>query len=118
MVVVEEVMPECWFVTGVQRMPEEEARYQEYDGASLGVQGRDVSMYFADFEDAVTATLEVGYGGESTQHVWSKGDEFAEFRLEFGPNDTGHFLVLLRDENGEVFSAFGSPLPAGNFAAG
>ncbi len=113
-----EFQEDCWVVTGVQRSPEESQRYQEYEGASLSVQGREVQAYFADFQDGATAIVEVGYGGEATQHLWQSGDEFAEFQLEFQPRGRGHYLILLRDENGEVFSAFGSPLPSGSFAAG
>lgn len=113
-----EVFRDCWVVTSVQRSTEESERYSEDQGASLGVQGRKVQMYFADQEDSATAVLEVGYGGRATRYVWSKGEAFAEFTLDFEPLGTGHFLILLRDENGEVFSAFGSSLPEGDFAAG
>jgi hypothetical protein len=113
LVFADEVFPGCWSVGSVSRMPEEQP---EQDG-SMTVRGREVSMGFADFEDAVTAELEIGYSGETTRHVW-KGEEIAEFQLDFDPHGTGHFLVLLLNSDGDVFSAFGSPLPEGDFAAG
>ncbi|MEA2517646.1 MAG: hypothetical protein QOG16_1484 [Actinomycetota bacterium] len=65
-----------------------------------------------------SAIFEVGYTGQTTRYVWEGGSTGAAFTLDFEPSGTGHFLVLLRDPNGEVFSAFGSALPEGNFAAG
>jgi hypothetical protein len=115
---VVEFSPECWIVTSVSRTAEEAARHPENEGAMLSIQGRKVQMYFGDMRDAVSAILEVGYGGEKTQHVWKRGDDVAEFTLDFEPQGRGHYLVMLRDENGEVFSAFGSAIPEGNFAAG
>lgn len=112
-VYVDELFGGCWSVISVSRLPEEQPKH---DGSML-VRGRDVQMGF-DLGDAVSATFEVGYGGQKTTYTWEGGQTGVEFRLDFEPRGTGHFLVLLRDENGEVFSAFGSPLPEGDFAAG
>lgn len=103
----------CWSIGSVSRLPKD----QPEDDGSMSVRGRDVSMGF-DLQGASSATFEVGYGGQITRYEWTGGDTGVEFTLDFEPRGTGHFLVLLRDENGEVFSAFGSPLPTGDFAAG
>jgi hypothetical protein len=104
----------CWGIGSVSRLPQD----QPQEDGSMSVRERDVYMGF-DKGEATTALFQVGYGGQKTSHVWRAGDaEAVEFRLDFEPRGTGHFLVLLRDENGEVFSAFGSPLPEGDFAAG
>jgi hypothetical protein len=109
-----EVLPGCWSVESVSRMPKDQPK----DDGSMSVTGRDVQMGF-DKEGAISAVFEVGYGGEKTTHVWRKGDpELVAFVLDFEPRGEGHFLVLLRDADGQVFSAFGSALPEGDFAAG
>lgn len=109
-----EIIDGCWSVGWVSRMPDEQPKHDR----SMAIRGRDVSMGF-DPGGATSAVLEVGYGGEATTYVWHEGEaEGVEFRLDFDPHDTGHYLILLMDPNGEVFSAFGSPLPEGDFAAG
>lgn len=114
MVYVTEVIPDCWSVSSVARMSDE----QPEDDGTMSIRGREVQMFFVDVKEAETATFEVGYGGDSTRHEWTGGKTLVEFRLDFAPSGTGHFLILLKDENGEVYSAFGSPLPEGTFAAG
>jgi hypothetical protein len=64
----------------------------------------------------VTADVTVAYGEEiakvSTQ-------ESGEVQLEVPDRSTsGHLLVLYVEDNGQVGSAFGTALPAGDFAAG
>ncbi|HWC14870.1 MAG TPA: hypothetical protein VG929_09770 [Actinomycetota bacterium] len=104
----------CWAIGSVSQLPEHQPEHH----GSMSVQDRDVYMRF-DTGGATSAVFEVGYGGQTSRHIWYAGDDEAvEFRLDFEPRGTGHFLVLLRDENDVVFSAFGSPLPEGSFAAG
>ena len=42
----------------------------------------------------------------------------ARFYLDAPPAAPGYFLVLLRDDGGDVVSAMGGTLPAGGFNAG
>ena len=108
---VNELFGGCWSVVSVA--PDEEPE----DDGSMTVRGRDVRMGF-DLGDAASAIFEVGYAGQTTRYVWEGDNSAVSFTLDFEPRGTGHFLVLLVDGNGDVFSAFGSPLPEGDFSAG
>ena len=109
-----EVQPDCWSIYTVQRMPGDQPKQ---DG-SMRVRGRGVTAGF-DMTGTSSATFEVGHGGEVTRYEWAQGEEMPlVFVLTYEPHGPGHYLVLLRDSSGAVFSAFGSPLPEGDFAAG
>lgn len=108
-----EVLPGCWSVGSVARPPDNKPT-----GVSMSVRGRNVQLGF-DPLGAVSADVEVGYGRRIVTAEWSTGDEsLLQWRLDFDPDTTGHFLILFRGSDGRVFSAAGGPLPAGDFAAG
>jgi hypothetical protein len=113
LVYLTEVAADCWSVFSVSRLPHQEPK----DDGSMTVRGRDVSMSF-DLDGASSAIFEVGYGGQKTTYEWRGGEQDVEFQLDFDPKGTGHFLVLMKSSDGEIFSAFGSALPEGDFAAG
>ncbi len=107
-----EVLDGCWSVGSVSRPPD-----KRRTGVSISVRGRSVEVGF-DTLGATTMSFEIGHGpntlmGEPT----GRGGRITS-RLTYAPDDTGHFLILFKDENGRVFSATGGPLPAGNFTAG
>lgn len=109
-----EVSSDCWSVYSVSPVPEGSVRAH----GSMSVRGRDVFMRFAK-RGAASVTHQVGYSGEVTRHEWSSGQpENVTFTLNFEPEGTGHFLLLYRDPDGAVFSAQGSSLREGDFAAG
>ncbi|MFL5738196.1 MAG: hypothetical protein ACJ76P_12795 [Actinomycetota bacterium] len=66
--------------------------------------------------DAVSADVTVGYGGDD-RTVKTRKDGTVEVHLGKKPHSSGHFLVLARNSRGDVISATGSTLPAGNFVA-
>lgn len=103
------VAPQCWAVGSVSR-PSDTRR----PGLSLSIRGRRVQVFFS-LRGAASATVEVGYGGKLTRKETS---DSLMFDLGFKPRTTGHLLILLRDEFGHIKSAIGTPLPAGDFAAG
>lgn len=110
-----EVLDGCWSVASVSRMPD-----REPTGLSISVRGPDVEVAFATLA-ATEAVVEVGYGQDVKRQVWveAQGAEMpVGLRLDSPPATTGHFLILFKDEEGKVFSAAGSPLPKGDFAAG
>jgi hypothetical protein len=108
-----EIRPGCWSVAGVSRPPD-----RRPTGVSVQIQGRTARIGFTPF-GAASASVEVGYGGRNRHTTWLSSDDGpATIRLGFEPDTDGHYLVLLRDERGRVFSAFGAPLPPGDFAAG
>jgi hypothetical protein len=61
---------------------------------------------------ATSSDLIVGFNGSE---VLKKGidDAAATFRLDFKPTGSGFFLVLLREDDGRVFSAAGALLRPG-----
>ena len=113
MVYTRKEIPRCWSIGSVSRLPD-----RRPTGVGIGVTGRKVVIGF-DPLGAASASLEVGYGGRVATQTWQAGEDTAvHFELDFEPDTTGHFLILMRDETGAVFSATGGPLPAGDFAAG
>ena len=96
-----------WSVTYVQGDPPE--------GYTATVRGSKVELGFDD-DGAASMDVRVGYGGQGVSRTVTRPGLKAD--LGFEPTTTGHFLVLYRNEHGEVFSAFGTKLPAGDFAAG
>lgn len=108
-----EAIDGCWSVGSVSRLPD-----RRPTGVGVGVTGRSVDIAF-DPLGAESASVEIGYGGRVSTHTWQAGDgQPVHFELEFEPDTTGHFLILMRDATGAVFSAAGGPLPAGDFSAG
>jgi DNA-binding beta-propeller fold protein YncE len=65
---------------------------------------------------AASAEVLVGFG--ELEQVKEVTAQHARFVFDAPPTDPGYFLVLLKDDGGEVISAMGSPLPAGDFNAG
>ena len=103
----------CWFVGSVSRPPDDNPT-----GVGVDVAGRDVRIAFHTL-GAYSATAEVGYAGRLITKTWEKGSgQPVTMRLDFDPDTTGHFLVLMRDSKGGIFSATGGPLPKGDFTAG
>lgn len=107
-----EVRPGCWFVTGVSRLAD-----RRPTGVGVSVGGRRFSMSF-DPLGADEVQGHIRYGNMGTNLRWVEGETIFEGQLGTRPRTSGHFLILFLDENGEVFSAAGSALPAGNFTAG
>ncbi|HEY2802748.1 MAG TPA: hypothetical protein VGJ67_02370 [Actinomycetota bacterium] len=66
--------------------------------------------------DAVSADVTVGYDGKD-HTVTTHQDGTVHVDLGNKPRTSGHFLILARDAHGDVVSATGSTLPAGDFAA-
>lgn len=103
------VAPQCWAVGSVSR-PSDGRR----PGLSVSIRGRKAEVFFA-LRGAASATVEVGYGDEQ---IRMETVDSLTFDLGFKPRTTGHLLILLRDESGHIKGAIGTPLPAGDFAAG
>ena len=95
-----------WSVTYVQGSPPEDY--------STTVRGARIELGFDD-EGAASMDVEVRYGDRGLSKTLTAAGLTAN--LGFAPATTGHFLILYRDGTGQVFSAFGSTLPAGRFAA-
>lgn len=111
-VYVREVAPDCWSVVSVSRLPDKRPT-----GVGISVRGRDVEVGFDDL-GAESVAFEIGHGFYGLTSEPAGRDGRVTMRLTYPPNDTGHFLLLFKDEDGRVFSASGGPLPAGDFAAG
>jgi hypothetical protein len=110
---MEEALPDCWSVGSVSTLRERKAT-----GLSVGVSGRTAEIYF-DKLGATSATVEFGYGTHRSTTTWHPGDPDIVRLLVSGDRDeTGHFLVLFRNAEGDPFTARGGPLPPGDFAAG
>jgi hypothetical protein len=110
-----ESAPDCWSIGSVSRVPDNEPT-----GVSVSVDGRVVQIGF-DTLDAAGGSVEVGYGGRDQMKRWVEAEATERpvtFELGFDPATTGHFLILFEDQEGQVFSASGGPLAAGDFAAG
>lgn len=107
-----EILPGCWSITSLSRLPD-----RRPTGVGVSVSGRAVSIGY-DPLGATSATIEIGYGGRDRKVFDRAPLDVVEVKLGYDPDTTGHFLVLLRDEAGQVFTAYGSALPAGDFAAG
>lgn len=112
MVYMTEVFENCWSVGSVSRLPD-----RKPTGISISIRGRDVEVGFDDL-GAHSVYFEMGHGSHTSSADGELADGRITWVLSYKPDQTGHFLFLFRDENGEVFSAAGGPLPAGNFAAG
>lgn len=107
-----EVVPDCWSVVSVGRLPD-----RQPTGISISIRNRDVEIGFDDL-GADSVYFEMGHGFHTFSADPAPRDGRVTAVLTYEPDQTGHFLFLFRDEDGEVFSATGGPLPAGNFAAG
>jgi hypothetical protein len=85
-------------------------------GLGMSIRRSAVSMSL-DRRGAASVDVTVGYGGQNVTKTF-KGNEEVNFDLGFKPNTTGHFLILFKDQQGNVFDAQGATLPKGDFAAG
>lgn len=113
-VFLREVTGSCWSVTSVSRPPDDKPK----PGAiGISIRGRSVEIGF-DPLGADSAIVEIGHGRykSSSERAFREGR--ATFLLTYEPDEPGHFLILYKDEAGEIFSASGGPLPAGDFATG
>lgn len=107
-----DIFGNCWSVEHVSHFPVRDP------GLSVGINGRTANVVFGSL-GADSATIEFGYAGRIVTKSWEEGMEQPVFLpLGFEPDTTGHFLILLRDASGAVFSAKGLSLPKGDFAAG
>jgi len=76
------------------------------------VRGRAVSVHF-ESHGARSARVIIGYGRERELTKTVTGSR-AAFRLPSRPEWAGHLMVLLQDDSGNVFTASGIALMAGN----
>jgi hypothetical protein len=107
-----EVEPDCWFLTSVSRLPDHRPT-----GVGISVDGREFSIGF-DPQGADEVRGEIYHGETGTNLRWVEGETVFEGKLGIRPQTTGHYLLLFLDDHGEVFSATGGALPAGDFSAG
>lgn len=112
LVTLTEVANDCWSVWGVSRLPDERPT-----GVSISIRGRDVEIGFDDL-GANSLYFEIGHGYYTNSSDPEPPDGRITALLNYPRGDTGHFLLLFKDENGQVFSAAGGALPAGDFTAG
>ena len=83
---------------------------------SVTVHGTRASVGIELDGDAVSADVTIGYDGKD-HTVTTHQDGTVHVDLGTKPRTSGHFLILSRDPHGDVVSATGSTLPAGDFAA-
>ena len=83
---------------------------------TVAVHGARASISVELDGDAVSADITVGYDGKD-HTVTTHQDGTVHVGLGKKPRTSGHFLILSRDAHGDVVSATGSTLPAGDFAA-
>jgi hypothetical protein len=108
-----QVLPGCWSVVSVS--PLEQRRVS---ALGVGVDGGTAEIVFERY-GATSAKVEFGYGTYTSLTHWhAGGEEVTSLQVEGAERSTGHFLVVLLDENGDAFAAIGRPLPPGDFAAG
>jgi hypothetical protein len=100
--------PETWSVLNV--IP-----HGEYL-PSVTVHGARASVGVELDGDAVSADVTVGYD-DKDHTVTTRKNGTVHVDLGKKPRTSGHFLILARDTHGDVVSATGSTLPAGDFAA-
>lgn len=106
-----EALEGCWSVNRVSPPPDQPM------ALSMTIRGRFVELEFDDL-GADTIAFEIGHGPNTlTSEPTGRGGRITS-RLTYAPNDTGHFLILFKDEESRVFSAVGRALPAGNFTDG
>lgn len=113
---VAEVLPECWSVTLAS--PLDLGRNWSL---GVGVEGVLAEIVF-ERHGATSATVEFGYANHTSITHWHRDDPGDVTTVHVGAlrerDTTGHFLVILRDADGDPFTAIGRPLPPGDFAAG
>lgn len=107
-----EVLPGCWSVVNVGRPPDDRPT-----GLSISVRGRHVEIGY-DALGADSVYFEMGHGNYTTSSDSEPANGRITALLRYERGDTGHFLLLFQDKDGEVFSAAGGPLPPGDFVAG
>lgn len=108
-----EVFPRCWSVESVSPLAE-----RKLDALSVSVVDGMADIVF-ERHGATSASVEFGYGTHSTRTHWHRGDgTVTTLQVDGEARATGHFLVLLRDADGDPFTAIGRTLPPGDFVAG
>lgn len=100
------VTANCWVVTGVARAPD-----RRVEGVSAEVRGHRVSVAVLPL-GADSADVIVGFNGREIRKTVAGGSG-ATFRLDFRPRGSGSFIVLLKGDDGRVFSAAGALLYPG-----
>lgn len=111
LVTLVEVTKDCWSVWSVGPAGDEPNGFE-----SITVRGRDVEVAF-DAIGADSVSFEMGHGFQTIGYDSEPADGRITALLRYEPDQTGHFLLLFKDENGDVFSATGLPLPAGDFTS-
>ncbi|HEX2240932.1 MAG TPA: YncE family protein, partial [Actinomycetota bacterium] len=103
-----------WCVTGVG---DPQRRGRSY--LSVSIRGRNVQLAFPD-QRAARVVLEMGYGDVPiiTEEMDQAPFSPVEFQLPGRPGESGFLMLRWFDARGRVFSAQGTTLPAGDFAAG
>src|SRR5690606_29741119 len=99
-----------WSVVGV-------AGFSTADlGGSVAVGDGSARLLAPTDRPYASAELRIAHG----DHRQAVTGSVAEFEVDLGyePTSPGYYLVLFRDERDGVVAAWGSPLPAGAFAAG
>ena len=82
---------------------------------TVSIHGTQAQLSFRTMgADSIVVT--VGHGTHSTSKVVHAGS--VSFDLGYEPQAPGYALVVYRDSSGDVFSARGTSLPAGDSAAG
>ncbi|HEV2757759.1 MAG TPA: hypothetical protein VG318_18520 [Actinomycetota bacterium] len=108
-----EVLPGCWVVRMVSPLAQ-----RRLTTLSVGVSDGMANIVFERY-GATSASVEFGYGSYSSGTHWHRGDPaVTTLQVQGHERFTGHFLVLLRDEEGDPFTAIGRAMPPGDFAAG
>ena len=103
---LEPVASDCWSVIGVSRAPD-----RRVERVSAEVRGRRVRVGVLPL-GADSADVIVGFNGREIRKSVAGGSG-AIFRLDFIPRGSGFFIVLLKDDDGRVFSAAGALLYPG-----
>lgn len=112
LVTLTEVANDCWSVFSVARSSDEQST-----GLSISVRGQDVEIGF-DALGADSIYFEIGHGNYTNTSNPEPPDGRITALLRYPRGDTGHYLLVFKDAKGNVFSAAGGPLPAGDFSAG
>jgi hypothetical protein len=96
---------DCWSITGVDRRSDKGP-----EGVSASVRGRRIQVGVQSL-GAAGVEMILGFNGREIRRAGEASS--ATFRLDFKPRGSGYFLVLLRDDDGRVFSAAGALLHPG-----
>lgn len=107
-----DVLPGCYSVFSVHPA----ARY-DFPDPVVSLRGRDFEIGFATL-GAESIFFEIGHGAYTLTSGPEPSDGRKTAHLTYRPNQSGHFLIVFKNRQGDVFTAFGTPMPAGTFAAG